>query len=276
MECLYRPMSAVIHRTSSMLNPQNTAVWTVLNRLYTVVRRIGTASVCVPSHKQYSYQSSMFNADNTHQTLTSHSIRANHRPTCTDDHFLGLKFSQPTATLIDLINLLPLPSIMSHSINRSLSAMASRSPLLAILFFFLSLALSTLPVHSAPPKHNWGGCDSYFLYAMSEPDRIAHLSAMHDAGMKVVRIFVTGVGKGSKGSSATDVPDLEPETVGVYDDTILEKIDQLLYEAVSYGVKLDMSVVTTTHSIGDTQRTIPVQCSQYWSSYRHLTSALID
>jgi len=111
--------------------------------------------------------------------------------------------------------------------------------LIAVLL--LSLTLLTLPTHAAPARHNWAGADSFFLYAMSDKDRVAHLSAMHDAGMKVVRIFISGVGKGSKGSSAVDVPDLEPQTVGVYDDTILERIDQLLYEAVSYGIKLDMS-----------------------------------
>lgn len=124
---------------------------------------------------------------------------------------------------------------------------------LALLSCFLSLTLLTLPVHSAAPpnttKHNWGGTDTYFLYALSEADRIAHLSAMHDAGLKVVRIFITAVGRGSKGSSATDVPDLEPHTVGVYNDKILEKIDQLLYEAVSYGVKLDMSDSQHSHTL---------------------------
>ena len=148
----------------------------------------------------------------------------------------------PTATLayLDSDQLLwpchPLPHSIS-SIHRLLRAML---PFTILAIFVLSLTSFTLPTQSAP-THNWAGADSFFLYAMSDTDRVAHLSAMHDAGMKVVRIFISGVGRGAKGSSATDVPDLEPETVGVYNDTILERVDQLLYEAVSYGIKLDMS-----------------------------------
>ena len=95
---------------------------------------------------------------------------------------------------------------------------------------------------SAPAARNWGGADSFFLFSLSQADRVAHLQAMQAAQMKVVRIFISAVGNGAKGSSSTNTPDLEPDTVGVYDDTILRRIDQLMVEAVQYGIKLDISM----------------------------------
>ena len=123
-----------------------------------------------------------------------------------------------------------------------------------LLAFFLTLTSLASPGLSAPARHNWGGADSFFLYALSQADRVAHLAAMHDAGMKVVRIFISAVGKGAKGSSAETVPDVEPRMVGEWDDSVLEKIDQLMVEAVKYGVKLDMSVpLVTSHTITTTR-----------------------
>ena len=97
---------------------------------------------------------------------------------------------------------------------------------------------------SAPPvvTRNWAGADSFFLYALNESDRVEHLAAMQAADMKVVRLFLSGIGRGAKGSSARSIPDVEPETLGVWDDRILESVDQLMYEALSYGVKLDISL----------------------------------
>jgi mannan endo-1,4-beta-mannosidase len=96
--------------------------------------------------------------------------------------------------------------------------------------------------HTVSARHNWGGADSFFLFALSESDRLEHLAAMQSAGMKVVRIFISGVGDGAKGSSSTATPDVEPKQLGVWDDTILERIDRLMYESLQYGVKLDISM----------------------------------
>ena len=122
--------------------------------------------------------------------------------------------------------------------------MSPLSLLLALILVLLPLSSLASPSRSlaAPALRNWAGADSFFLFALSEADRIAHLSAMRNASMKVVRIFISAVGNGAKGSSSTATPDLEPVTVGVYNDTILHRIDQLMVEAVQYGVKLDISM----------------------------------
>ncbi|KAF7978981.1 hypothetical protein HWV62_44237 [Athelia sp. TMB] len=56
--------------------------------------------------------------------------------------------------------------------------------------------------------------------------------------MKVLRTFVQGVGTNQKNSDNIYVPDVEPNAIGTYDDTILNAIDQLMVEANSYGIKL--------------------------------------
>ncbi|KAG6848412.1 hypothetical protein H0H93_000407, partial [Arthromyces matolae] len=68
--------------------------------------------------------------------------------------------------------------------------------------------------------------------------RAAVLDAMQGAEMKLLRVFITRVAAGAKGSSAQAVNDLETVAVGSYDDTILTQIDQLAYEAHSRDIKL--------------------------------------
>ena len=116
-------------------------------------------------------------------------------------------------------------------------------PLLVLLLTFHLASFSTpsraAPI--APTTHNWAGADSFFLFALNQTDRLAHLAAMRAASMKVVRIFISGVGAHAKGSSSVATPDLEPTTVGVFDDTILHRIDQLMLEASQHGIRLDIS-----------------------------------
>ncbi|GAA5881239.1 hypothetical protein JCM1840_000635 [Sporobolomyces johnsonii] len=84
----------------------------------------------------------------------------------------------------------------------------------------------------------WTGVSSYYLFALSSSDRSAVLDAIQSGGFKVVRIFVAGVGANNKGSGNAAVNDVEPVTVGTYDDTILGLIDQLMYDCSVRGLKL--------------------------------------
>ncbi|EGO01166.1 glycoside hydrolase family 5 protein [Serpula lacrymans var. lacrymans S7.3] len=86
--------------------------------------------------------------------------------------------------------------------------------------------------------NDFAGASSYFLYTLSASDRSAVLDAMQSANMKLLRIFITQVAAGAKGSSATAVNDLETVAVGQYDDTILGMIDTLASEAHSRDIKL--------------------------------------
>lgn len=111
------------------------------------------------------------------------------------------------------------------------------------------------PVPTAPvePTGYFAGVSSYYLFALNDNDRYAVLDAVSGAGLSVVRIFIAGVGANNKGSSNDAVPDreydlsdrfaavadcvrkVEPNQVGQYDDTILYKIDQLMYDCKQRG-----------------------------------------
>ncbi|KAG5720878.1 hypothetical protein E4T56_gene15245 [Termitomyces sp. T112] len=103
--------------------------------------------------------------------------------------------------------------------------------------------------------NDFAGANSYFLHTLSAADRAAVLDAMQSADMKLLRVFITRVAAGAKGSSAQAVDDLETvagkvihfqktslyhefSSVGSYDDTILTQIDVLASEAHSRDIKL--------------------------------------
>lgn len=82
------------------------------------------------------------------------------------------------------------------------------------------------------------GANSYYLFALKDADRLAVLDAMKSTGMSMLRIFVAHVYPNNKNSGNDEVMDLEPTTLGVYDDTILKKIDQLMLECSQRNIKM--------------------------------------
>ncbi|KDE04516.1 hypothetical protein MVLG_05082 [Microbotryum lychnidis-dioicae p1A1 Lamole] len=80
------------------------------------------------------------------------------------------------------------------------------------------------------------------MYSIADADRIAILDTLQKNGFKVVRIFIAYVGANNKGSNNRQVQDLEPKTVGTYDDTVLTMIDQLMLECKARGLKLLISM----------------------------------
>lgn len=79
---------------------------------------------------------------------------------------------------------------------------------------------------------------------------------MEDAGMKVLRVWLDGqstattkactpIGGGvysqtlmSQGTTITAYPDLEPNEIGVFDDTVLELLDDFMPASRDHGVKV--------------------------------------
>lgn len=103
--------------------------------------------------------------------------------------------------------------------------------LIPVLLYFVSfVSLST--------ANDFAGANSYFLFAVSDSDRLEVLDAMQSANMKLLRVFISVVEAGTKGSSAVAVNDLETVAVGQYDDTILRLIDNLASEAHARDIKL--------------------------------------
>ncbi|KAJ8094978.1 hypothetical protein PM082_010195 [Marasmius tenuissimus] len=91
----------------------------------------------------------------------------------------------------------------------------------------LSIAL-LYSTQSALAANSFAGANNYFIYSLPDTDRHAILDGMKAAGMKVLRTWVTGHTAGQKNSSNTDIPDLEHNGIGTYDDKILDQIDQLM------------------------------------------------
>jgi len=91
-------------------------------------------------------------------------------------------------------------------------------------------------------SNNWSGANSYFLWALNDGDRAAHLTALKNANIKVIRIFIVRINNGDKGSSASYTPDLEDQTVGRYQTEILPKVDKLMYECAQKGLKLNIAL----------------------------------
>ncbi|KAF8181368.1 glycoside hydrolase family 5 protein [Mycena galopus ATCC 62051] len=81
---------------------------------------------------------------------------------------------------------------------------------------------------SALAANSWAGANNYYIYALPQVDRLAILTGMQTAGMKVLRTWVTGFGAGQKASDNVAVNDLEANGLGTYNDTVLDLIDQLM------------------------------------------------
>ena len=89
---------------------------------------------------------------------------------------------------------------------------------------------------------NWGGVNSYFLYALPEAQQDAILRSLQKYGLKVVRIFIDTVSKDHKDSGSFFVPHLEPDHMGQYDTTVLELINKLMVKVQLYGIKLAIAL----------------------------------
>ncbi|ORY51048.1 hypothetical protein BCR33DRAFT_837169 [Rhizoclosmatium globosum] len=98
-----------------------------------------------------------------------------------------------------------------------------------------TIDLPSLPSLSTPM---WAGVNSYFLANLPEADQKYVLSALQQAGITVVRVFVTQFKPNGKKTNAYGQPDLEMTTIGQYNDTALTYLDGLLSIVPDYGIKL--------------------------------------
>lgn len=66
-------------------------------------------------------------------------------------------------------------------------------------------------------------------------ERLQVLDAIQAADLKVLRLFISETFENFKNTGSVYMPDIEPEQVGLFDDTQLEAIDQLMVEAHERG-----------------------------------------
>jgi len=76
------------------------------------------------------------------------------------------------------------------------------------------------------------------ILTINRADRLAVLDAVKDAKLKTLRIFISPTPQNNKDTGSVNMPDIEPQQVGTYDDTQLKAIDQLMVEAHDRGIKL--------------------------------------
>ncbi|KAI5115894.1 hypothetical protein M0805_002469 [Coniferiporia weirii] len=90
---------------------------------------------------------------------------------------------------------------------------------------------------------NFAGSNLYYAAGLSSDQRKTYLSALTDANMKVLRVWLDGQSTGStEGTTITTYPSLEPNAIGQYDDTVLNNLDDFMLDANSYGIKLQISI----------------------------------
>lgn len=101
-------------------------------------------------------------------------------------------------------------------------------------FFLLS------PLSSA--SNSFAGTNNYFLHGLPTSDQDTYLSTLSSWGVKLIRLWVSQTPAGCvKGS--TDVQAIPPleSTVGIYDTTVLDKLDATLALLKKHNIKALLS-----------------------------------
>jgi len=101
---------------------------------------------------------------------------------------------------------------------------------------------------------SWVGSNLYYAPGLYQNDQDFLFSNLQSAGVKVLRIWLDGQSTAStKGTNIQSYPNLEPQTVGQYDDTVLNLVDALMLTANKYGIKLLISMYSfNSLAAGDT------------------------
>jgi mannan endo-1,4-beta-mannosidase len=88
---------------------------------------------------------------------------------------------------------------------------------------------------------SWAGSNLYYAAGLSVQQQNALFSDLASADVKVLRVWLDGQSESQKGTSINAYPELE-DTIGTYDDTVLERYDDLMLNARKHGIKLMISI----------------------------------
>ena len=107
--------------------------------------------------------------------------------------------------------------------------------------FLISLLSSLIP--SSYAANAWAGSNLYYAAGLTTAEQDSLFSALQSAGVKVLRVWLDGESSGQKGTTFPSYSSLEPETVGTYDDQVLNLLDDVMYNAATnYGIKFLISM----------------------------------
>ncbi|EJD03939.1 beta-1,3-mannanase [Fomitiporia mediterranea MF3/22] len=98
-------------------------------------------------------------------------------------------------------------------------------------------------VHLTSAANSFAGSNLYYAAGLSSSDRETLLQGMQDAGMKVLRVWLDGQSTATtKGTTITAYPSLEPNQIGVFNDKVLELLDDFMIASHAHGIKLMISM----------------------------------
>jgi len=116
------------------------------------------------------------------------------------------------------------------------SQCASSSRSACIPSRYQSSSLASNQRNAAPVS--FGGTASFFLHALPSSTQDEILDNIRNAGLKVVRVFISRFYSNEKGSGNYAMNDIEPNTVGSFDNTQLNALNNLMLKAYNRGLKL--------------------------------------
>ncbi|KAH8120346.1 beta-1,3-mannanase [Phellopilus nigrolimitatus] len=132
-----------------------------------------------------------------------------------------------------------LPISLLYAANRTIL----RDMKLGHTFLLTALACVSNIGHHAYAANSFAGSNLYYAAGLSDSDRTTLLQGLQDAGMKVLRVWLDGQSsKTTKGTQIASFPSLEPDEIGTYDDTVLNKLDAFMVDAQAHKIKLLISM----------------------------------
>ncbi|KAI0947704.1 hypothetical protein AcW1_009401 [Taiwanofungus camphoratus] len=109
------------------------------------------------------------------------------------------------------------------------------------------LCVSLLGLKVGQGANSFAGSNLYYAAGLNDNDSTTILQGLSDARMKVLRVWLDGQSSSQQGTNINTFPDLEPNQIcngdtSYYDDTVLQRLDDFMMAARSYGIKLLISM----------------------------------
>ncbi|GME50098.1 putative glycoside hydrolase family 5 protein [Neofusicoccum parvum] len=105
---------------------------------------------------------------------------------------------------------------------------------------FLASALVALGgFHQASAAQSFSGSNLYYAAGLSTDQQNTLFTKLQSAGVKVLRVWLDGT---QKGTPLNPYGPLQGDSPDDWDDTVLERLDSLMVNAHSYGIKLQVSL----------------------------------
>lgn len=145
--------------------------------------------------------------------------------------------------------------------------------LFAGLFAIASFGtVSCAPEGERGASKSFAGSNLYFLHALPKAEQKTYVTTLAGHGVKVLRLWVTGLKAGcQKGSNLNAIPQLET-TVGQYDTTVLKALDDTLKLLHENNIKAIISP-HNANALGGGSAECDAYCKKYGAAANFYSSA---